>query len=35
VRALQTKLGRLEGDDLAAASEQEALATSLAAVLSR
>ena len=35
VRALQAQLGRLEGDDLAAASEQEALATSLAAVLSR
>ena len=35
VRALQTKLGQLEGDDLAAASDQEALATSLATVLSR
>ncbi len=35
VRALQEKLVRLEGDDLAAASDQEALATSLATVLSR
>ncbi len=35
VRALQEKLGRLEGDDLAAASDQEALATSLATVLSK
>ena len=32
--ALQTELGGLEDDDLAAVSEQEALATSLAAVLS-
>ena len=35
VRALQAELGRLEGDDLEAASEREALATSLATVLSR
>ena len=35
VRALQEQLGRLDGDDLAAASDQEALATSLATVLSK